>query len=122
MQFVVARADELGFRSLVGILLATLSISSMMSGFWYGARSFKLTPPALWIRCMGLLFLALLPFAIAPNLSLLTLALFIAGLAIAPTAISGQVLTEQMLPLAIMNEGMSLVVTAMIRLLSKLSN
>lgn len=111
---VVARADALGGLSITGLLLATLSISSMISGFWYGGRSFKLTAPILWLRCMGLLFLALLPFALAPNLSILALALLIAGLAIAPTAISGQVLTERILPISILNEGMSLVVTAMI--------
>lgn len=111
---VVARLDALGSRPLTGLLLATLSLSSMLSGFWYGARSFKLSEPSLWIRCMGLLVAALVPFVFAEHLIILTLTLFIAGLAIAPTVISGQVLTERILPTALKNEGMSIVVTAMI--------
>ena len=62
---VVARADALGSRSLVGLLMATLAFSSMLAGFWYGARTFKFSAHSLWIRCLGLLVLALVPFAFA---------------------------------------------------------
>lgn len=111
---VVARADELSSRALVGILIATLAFSSMLSGFWYGAHHFKIEPSSLWLRCIGFLILALIPFAFATDALTMALALFIAGISIAPTAISGQVLTERILPTAIMNEGMSIIVTAMI--------
>ena len=111
---VVARADELGSRSLAGGLIATLAFSSMLSGFWYDTRRFKIEPSLLWIRCLGLLTLALVPFMFATNLVSLALALFVAGLSIAPTAISGQVLTERTIPTDLMNEGMSMIVTAMI--------
>lgn len=111
---VVARADTLGSRSLAGLLIATLAFSSVLAGFWYGARTFRLSVHQLWIRCLGLLALALVPFAFATNFLALTLALFIAGLSIAPTSIAGQVLTERMLPTKLLNEGMSLVVMAMI--------
>jgi predicted MFS family arabinose efflux permease len=86
----------------------------MLSGFWYGARRFAIESSLLWIRCILLLVLALMPFMFADNLTTMAIALVIAGLAIAPTSISGQVLTEQTLPTAKMNEGMSIIVTAMI--------
>ncbi len=66
------------------------------------------------MRCIGLLVLALVPFIFATNLVTLALTLFVAGIAIAPTAISGQILTERTLPTALLNEGMSMIVTAMI--------
>lgn len=111
---VVARTDALNSRALTGELIATLAFSSMLSGFWYGAQRFKVEPFVLWIRCIGILVLVLIPFVFAIHVLPLALALFIAGLAIAPTAISGQILTEKILPKALMNEGMSMIVTAMI--------
>lgn len=111
---VVARADAFGSRSFTGLLMATLAFSSILSGFWYGARSFQLSLQSLWIRCLGLLVLALLPFAFATTLTTLVLSLFFAGLLIAPTSIAGQVLTKHILPAAQLNEGMNMVVTAMI--------
>lgn len=111
---VVAVADDAGSRPLAGLLMATLAFSSMLAGFWYGARLFRPSAHILWIRCLGLLVLALVPFAFATNPAALALALFVAGLAIAPTSIAGQLLTERMLPARLLNEGMSIVVTAMI--------
>ena len=111
---VVARSDELGSRPAAGGLIATLAFSSMLAGFWYGSRRFKIEASLLWVRCIGLLVLALVPFIFATSLVTLALTLFVAGIAIAPTAISGQILTERTLPTALMNEGMSMIVTAMI--------
>jgi hypothetical protein len=111
---VVARMDDLGSRSLTGFLMAALALSSMMGGFFYGTRMFKLPAHLLWIRCLGLLGLVLIPFFFASNLIALTLTLLIAGILIAPTAIAGQVLTEQVLPVRLLSEGMNIGVTAMI--------
>lgn len=111
---VIARADDTGLRSLAGLLIATLAVSSVLAGFWYGARTFKRSVHSLWIFCLGTLFLALIPFIFATNLYVLALTLFFAGLSIAPTAISGQILTERILPTKLLNEGMNVVITAMI--------
>lgn len=112
--FVVARADELGSRALAGLLMATLAFSSILAGFWYGTRTFKLPLHLRWISCLALLVLALVPFGFASTLKMLAFTLFIAGLLIAPTSIAGQVLTERILPARLLNEGMNVVVTAMI--------
>jgi MFS family permease len=111
---VVARANDLDSRSLVGLLMATLSLSSMLAGFWYGARTFKLPAHLLWIRCLGGLSFALVPFAFAVNIITLALSLFLAGLLVGPASIAGQIFTERILPGKFLNEGMSVVVTAMI--------
>ena len=111
---VVARAYNLGSRSLTGLLMATFAFASMLAGFWYGERTFKLPAHTLWIRCLGWLVLALLPFAFATNLVMLVPAMFLAGLLIAPTSIAGQLLIKKTLPNKLLNEGMSLIVTAMI--------
>ncbi|MCD6055786.1 MAG: hypothetical protein K0R12_748 [Gammaproteobacteria bacterium] len=111
---VVAHAANLSSRTLTGFFMAVLSFASMIAGFWYGACTFNLSPPSLWIRCRGLVVLALVPFALAINLVSLVLALFFAGLLIAPTSIAGQILIKQVLPAESLNEGLSLVVTAMI--------
>lgn len=111
---VVARADVAQSRHLAGLLIATLALSSMLSGFWYGARTFKLPAHKLWIRCLVLLVVSLVPFIFSDNLLVLFFAMFIAGLSIAPASISGQVLTERIVPFKQLTEGMNVTVTAMI--------
>ncbi|VVD79659.1 hypothetical protein PIN31115_01046 [Pandoraea iniqua] len=110
---VVARANAAGSQSLIGLLMASLALSSMLAGLWYGAQSFRQSAQSLWIRCLGLLVLALIPFAFAENLSILAIALFIAGLSIAPTSNAGQILVERTLHGRLLNEGMSIVTTSM---------
>jgi MFS family permease len=110
---VVARADAFGSRGLSGVLLATLALSSMLAGSWYGARPWRVAPHALWIRCLLVLVCGLVPFAFAASAAHLALAMFVAGLAIAPTSIAGMVLAERLLPARVLNEGMSVCMTAM---------
>lgn len=111
---VIARADAIGLRVWAGLLMGILAFSSMLSGFWFGARQFGVVVDILWIRCLALLMCALLPFAYLSSLMGLIIAMFIAGLLIAPTAIAGQLLAERLLPPRLLNEGMNLIVTAMI--------
>lgn len=111
---VVARADNLGLRSFAGILMAILAFSSMLSGFWYGARIFKLSAYALWLRCISFLILALIPFIFATPVIALAFALFIAGLAIAPTSVASQTFAQHILPPELLNEGMNIIVTGII--------
>ncbi|XYH97090.1 MFS transporter [Sorangium sp. So ce1128] len=110
---VVARADAFGSRALAGLMMATLAFSSMISGFWYGARAWKLAAHALWLRCLALLVCGLVPFAFAAAPWSLVLALFVAGLTIAPSSIAALVLAERLLPASLLNEGMSVEMTAM---------
>lgn len=111
---VVARADVAHSRHLAGLLIATLALSSMLSGFWYGARTFKLGAHKLWLRCLALLVISLVPFVFSANLWVLFFVMFIAGLSIAPASIAGQVLTERIVPFKQLTEGMNITVTAMI--------
>jgi len=111
---VVARANFYHMRYFIGILMAILSLSSMLSGFWYGAQEFHKSIQERWKICLGCLFLALIPFCLATNFTLLLISMFCAGLAIAPTTISGQVFAEKKLPTGLLNEGLSVIVTAMI--------
>ncbi|MFF8950714.1 MFS transporter [Streptomyces sp. NPDC014940] len=110
---VVARAKTLGSAALAGPALACLGIASMISGLWYGARTWRARPETLWIRCLAAQFVGALPLLLANRLWSLVLTLLIAGLAIAPLSISGVLLLERLLPSTQLNEGMSVESTAM---------
>lgn len=110
---VIARADGFGSRPLAGALLAALALSSMVSGFWFGARTWTVAPRVLWRRCLLLLVIGLLPLVFARSLTTLAIAMLVAGLAIAPTSIAAMVMTERMLPPSALHEGMNVVSTAM---------
>ncbi|MFE9454364.1 MFS transporter [Streptomyces sp. NPDC006739] len=110
---VVARAQTLGSAYLAGPALACLGIASLISGLWYGARTWRARPEALWIRCLAAQFVGALTLLLANRPWSLVLSVFIAGLAIAPLGISGVLLLERNLPGAQLNEGMSIESTAM---------
>ncbi|MEV4442238.1 MFS transporter, partial [Streptomyces sp. NPDC049577] len=110
---VVARSQALGSRGLAGPLLAVLAVGSMLSGLWYGARSWRRPPHQLWIRALGAQVVGLLPLVLARDAWSLGLAMFVAGLTVTPVGISGLVLVEGLLPEGLLTEGMSLESTAM---------
>ena len=111
---VVARATQLDLRNFIGTFMAILAIASMMAGFWYGTQRFKYSEYKLWVYCLGGLAYALIPFVFSSYLAVLIMSLFIAGLLIGPTSIAGQLFVKKILPDRMLNEGMSIMVTAMI--------
>ena len=86
---VVSTAQHQGGAGATGVLLATLSLGSVVGGTAYGHRSWRL--PTTWQLMVVVTLLALSLAVIAAPTSLIALAagLFVTGLFIAPTLIVG---------------------------------
>ncbi|MFH8983973.1 MFS transporter [Streptomyces varsoviensis] len=110
---IVARADSLGSRALSGPLLAMLAVGSMLGGLWYGSRAWRAAPRVLWLRCLGVQVVGLVPLALSPGLPALVVAMLVAGLTVAPIGVSGLVLMERLLPPHLLTEGMAAETAAM---------
>lgn len=103
----IAYTEMLGRKELAGLVLASLASGSLISGLFYGSRSFTLP---LWKQfvfgVMGMgagasmfMFILGLPF--------LAGAMFITGFAVAPTIISGNNLVQQLVPRHRLTEGLA---------------
>ncbi|TKK87037.1 MFS transporter [Herbidospora galbida] len=103
----VAFAQEHGHKGVAGLLLASFSAGSMVSGLWYGSRAWKLTLRSRFVRGLGVFAVGLTPIVLIGELAPMAVALFFAGLAISPTLITGFSLIERLVPAPQLNEGMS---------------
>ncbi|WP_225878219.1 MFS transporter [Spongiactinospora rosea] len=103
----VAFAEEHHAKALSGALLASFAGGSMVSGLWYGARSWKLSLRGRFVRALVFFAVALTPIVLIGNLPLLGAALFVAGMAISPTIITGYSMIERLVPPHLLTEGMA---------------
>ncbi|MFE3162870.1 MFS transporter [Streptomyces sp. NPDC059224] len=114
----IAYADAQGHRSAAGAVLALQAAGSCAAGLVYGAL--RPTGPAgrrlpVCLSSMAaLMFLPLLAARTAGSLWALAAALLVAGMATAPTMVTAMTLVQDRTPEGRLNEGMSLVVTALL--------
>ncbi|MFI5685647.1 MFS transporter [Streptomyces sp. NPDC051636] len=114
----IAYADAQGHRSAAGAVLALQAAGSCAAGLLYGAR--KPDGPAdrrlPWclLAMAALMSLPLLAACTAGSLWALAAALLAAGMATAPTMVTAMTLVQDRTPEDRLNEGMSLVVTALL--------
>ncbi|MEU2716766.1 MFS transporter [Streptomyces sp. NPDC007205] len=110
----IAYADAQGHRSAAGVVLALQAAGSCAAGLAYGA----LKPARVRFSwCLGAMaVLMTLPWAAATagSLAVLAGALLVAGMATAPTMVTAMTLVQKRTPSDRLNEGMSLVVTALL--------
>ncbi|MEU8027335.1 MFS transporter [Streptomyces sp. NPDC049099] len=111
----IAYADAQGHRSAAGAVLALQAAGSCAAGLAYGA----LKPTGLRLsHCLtGMAVLMTLPWAAAGltgSLWTLAGALLVAGMATAPTMVTAMTLVQRRTPADRLNEGMSLMVTALL--------
>lgn len=103
----VAFAQEHGHESSAGLLLAVYAFGSMVAGIVFGAIHFS-TPLAkrllVFLLAMAVTA-ALLP--LATGLALLAMLLLCAGFTIAPTLITAFALVEELVPAALLTEGLA---------------
>ncbi len=60
----VAFAQEHGNKAVAGLLLASFSAGSMVSGLWYGSRAWKLTLRSRFVRGLGVFAVGLTPIVL----------------------------------------------------------
>ncbi|WP_343947779.1 MFS transporter [Nonomuraea longicatena] len=108
----VAFAEENDAKSAAGFLLAAFAGGSMVSGLWFGSRTWRISLRGRFVRALGIFAVGLLPIAFVQETWVMAIALFVAGLAISPTLITGFSLTERMVPQALLTEGMAWISTS----------
>ncbi|MFH9863124.1 MFS transporter [Streptomyces sp. NPDC017202] len=114
----IAYADAEGHRSAAGVVLALQAAGSCAAGLVYGARgpSGPVDRRLAWclLAMAVLMSLPLLAARTAGKLPVLAAALLVAGTATAPTMVTAMALVQDRTPRDRLNEGMSLVVTALL--------
>lgn len=109
----VGFADDHGHKALAGVMLATFALGSMLSGFGYGARSWRTPLHRRFLVGLGALAAALVPVALATSVPVLSVCSFVAGLAISPTLIAAFGLVETLVPKTALTEGFAWLNTAL---------
>ncbi|MET8946835.1 MFS transporter [Streptomyces sp. NPDC004542] len=114
----LAYADARGHRSAAGVVLALQAAGSCAAGLLYGARRpggpAERRLPWCLLAMAALMSLPLLAARTAGTLVALAAALLAAGMATAPTMVTAMALVQDRTPGDRLNEGMSLVVTALL--------
>jgi MFS family permease len=108
----VAFAEERGTKVAAGLLLASFSAGSLVSGLWYGARRWTVSLRGRFVGSLAVFAVGLAPIMLIDDVRVMAGALFLAGLAISPTVITGYSLTEQLVPTHLLTEGMAWLSTA----------
>ncbi|MDQ0991200.1 putative MFS family arabinose efflux permease [Streptomyces sp. V3I7] len=114
----IAYADAQGHRTAAGAVLALQAAGSCAAGLLYGAS--KPAGPAgrrlPWclLAMAALMTLPWLAATAVGTLPVLAVALLVAGMATAPTMVTAMTLVQERTPADRLNEGMSLVVTALL--------
>jgi len=109
----VAFCDEAGHKALSGVLLATWSLGSLLSGAAMGAMSLSASNATRYrwgLLCLGLL---LVPLPFVTGFPMLATVLFLAGFAISPTLIASVAWIEEVVPADRLTEGMTIVTTGL---------
>lgn len=110
---VVANAEAMNMSFAAGMILAAMSLGSLISAVIYGSRIWS---PPLWkLFIIGLVLMAIgvSPLSLAPNLIVLAVLMFIAGLAIAPTMTNVNTIVQRVTPATRLTEGLTWMSTAM---------
>jgi MFS family permease len=109
----VAFADELGAKSLSGVMLAIWSLGSLLSGVVTGAVQLTASHAVRFRWSLLVLGLLMVPLPFVNGFWLLGLFLFLAGFAISPTLIASVAWIEQTVPATRITEGITIVTTGL---------
>lgn len=107
----VAFSEELGVKSLSGLLLALWAAGSLVAGVITGAVHWRMGPGPRLRWGTAALALAMSPLSFIGSIPAMAVALFVGGFAVAPTLIATNSLTEATVPRARLVEGMAIVHT-----------
>ena len=110
---LVAFADEMGARSLAGVLIAGLAAGSMASGIGWGTVHWRLPLRHRLVAVLVLLTLLVLPLLFIRDVWLMLPFVVIAGVAVSPSLISSFTLAELLVPRAAVTEAFTWIGTAL---------
>jgi MFS family permease len=110
---LVAFADELGARSLSGVLIAGLAAGSMASGIGWGAVHWRLPLRHRLVAVLVLLTVLSVPPLLVRDVWLMIPFVVVAGLAVSPSLISSFTLAEVLVPRSATTEAFTWIGTAL---------
>jgi predicted MFS family arabinose efflux permease len=110
---LVAFADEMGAKSLSGVLIAGLALGSMASGIGWGMVHWRLPLRHRLIGVLVLLTVLTLPLLLIGDIWVMAPFVVLAGVAVSPSLISSFTLAELLVPRAAVTEAFTWIGTAL---------
>jgi MFS family permease len=110
---LVAFADEMGAKSLSGVLIAGLAVGSMASGIGWGTVHWRLPLRLRLVGVLVLLTLLSIPLLLVHDIWLMVPFVVLAGVAVSPSLISSFTLAEVLVPRAAVTEAFTWIGTAL---------
>jgi MFS family permease len=110
---LVAFADEVGARSLSGLLIAGLAAGSMVAGIGWGTVHWRVRLRHRLVFALLLMTLLTLPLTLVGSLWLMLPLVVLAGVAVSPSLISAFTLAEVLVPRAAVTEAFTWIGTAL---------
>jgi predicted MFS family arabinose efflux permease len=110
---LVAFADEVGAKSLSGVLIAGLAVGSMVSGIGWGTVHWRLPLRHRLIGVLALLAVLTLPLLLIGDVWVMIPFVVLTGIAVSPSLISAFTLAELLVPRAAVTEAFTWIGTAL---------
>ena len=110
---LVAFADEVGARSLSGVLIAGLAVGSMVSGIGWGIVPWRLSLRRRLAGALVVLTLMSVPLLLVHAIWVMVPFVVLAGIAVSPSLISSFTLAELLVPKAAVTEAFTWIGTAL---------
>jgi predicted MFS family arabinose efflux permease len=110
---LVAFADEMGAKSLSGVLIAGLAAGSMASGIGWGTVHWRLPLRHRLVAVLILLTVLSIPLTLVHDVWVMVPFVVLAGVAVSPSLISSFTLAELLVPRAAVTEAFTWIGTAL---------
>jgi MFS family permease len=110
---LVAFADEMGAKSMSGVLIAALAVGSMASGIGWGTVHWRLPLRQRLAGVLVLLTVLSIPLTLVHGIWLMVPFVVLAGIAVSPSLISSFTLAEVLVPRAAVTEAFTWIGTAL---------
>jgi MFS family permease len=110
---LVAFADEMGAKSLSGVLIAGLAVGSMASGIGWGTVHWRMPLRHRLVAVLLLLTVLSIPLLLVRDIWLMVPFVILAGVAVSPSLISSFTLAELLVPRAAVTEAFTWIGTAL---------
>jgi hypothetical protein len=110
---LVAFADEVGVKSMSGVLIAGLAVGSMASGIGWGTVHWRLPLRHRLLGVLVLMTVCSIPLLLVRDIWLMVPFVVLAGVAVSPSLISSFTLAEVLVPRAAVTEAFTWIGTAL---------
>jgi MFS family permease len=110
---LVAFADEVGAKSMSGVLIAGLALGSMVSGIGWGTVHWRLPLRRRLAGALVLLTVLSIPLFLVRDIWVMVPFVVLAGIAVSPSLISSFTLAEVLVPRAAVTEAFTWIGTAL---------